>query len=65
MIVWLSLPDYPPEFTAKVVDRWQELENNPANALPNFADPAEAAIHGLISTKKNRLWKISWKKQNR
>lgn len=32
-----------PEFTAKVVDRWQELENN-TPALPNFADPAEAAI---------------------
>jgi len=28
----------------KIILRWQELENNPANALPNFADPAEAAI---------------------
>lgn len=34
-----------PEFTAKLVDRWQELENQVATpALPNFADPAEAAI---------------------
>ena len=39
-----------PEFTAALVDRWQELENqvsasNPvAPALPNFTDPYEAAI---------------------
>lgn len=34
-----------PEFTAKIVDRWQELEamQVPALALPNFANPAEAA----------------------
>jgi phage antirepressor YoqD-like protein len=30
-----------PEFTAAVVDRWQELEA--AVTLPNFLDPAEAA----------------------
>lgn len=27
-----------------VIQRWQELENKVAPALPNFADPAEAAI---------------------
>ena len=33
-----------PEFTARIVDRWQELENQQAKpALPNFANPAEAA----------------------
>lgn len=33
-----------PEFTARIVDRWQELEAiQPALALPNFASPAEAA----------------------
>ena len=34
-----------PEFTARIVDRWQELEamQAPALALPNFANPAEAA----------------------
>ncbi|MFG1480274.1 Rha family transcriptional regulator [Xanthobacter sp. V4C-4] len=35
-----------PEFTARVVDRWQELEAQLAGAfpqLPNFLDPAEAA----------------------
>lgn len=39
-----------PEFTADVVDRWQELEqqvsaSNPVTpALPNFTNPADAAI---------------------
>lgn len=33
-----------PEFTARLVDRWQELENEEkALAIPNFADPAAAA----------------------
>ena len=33
-----------PEFTAAVIDRWQELEaQNTAPALPNFADPVQAA----------------------
>ena len=31
-----------PEFTAAIVDRWQELENQQP-ALPNFNDPVEAA----------------------
>lgn len=36
-----------PEFTARLVDRWQELEEvvkQNSLTLPNFADPAEAAI---------------------
>lgn len=34
-----------PEFTARLVDRWQELEELQAmpQALPNFASPADAA----------------------
>lgn len=32
-----------PEFTARVVDRWQELEAMTAVALPDFTNPAEAA----------------------
>lgn len=33
-----------PEFTAKIVDRWQELEaKQAAPSLPNFADPVAAA----------------------
>lgn len=33
-----------PEFTARLVDRWQELESRvAAPAIPNFANPAEAA----------------------
>ena len=34
-----------PEFTARLVDRWQELESQqkPAVALPNFSNPADAA----------------------
>lgn len=31
-----------PEFTARLVDRWQELESQ-AKALPNFNDPVAAA----------------------
>ncbi|HJV52836.1 MAG TPA: phage antirepressor KilAC domain-containing protein [Noviherbaspirillum sp.] len=35
-----------PEFTARIVDRWQELEaqiSAPAPQLPNFSDPVAAA----------------------
>lgn len=32
-----------PEFTARIVDRWQELEAAQAIAIPNFSNPAEAA----------------------
>ncbi len=32
-----------PEFTAKIVDRWQELEASATIAIPNFNNPAEAA----------------------
>lgn len=32
-----------PEFTARLVDRWQELEAQVAPAIPNFSDPAAAA----------------------
>lgn len=32
-----------PEFTARLVDRWQELEAQAAPAIPNFADPVAAA----------------------
>jgi len=33
-----------PEFTARIVDRWQELEEKQSLSIPNFADPAAAAI---------------------
>lgn len=32
-----------PEFTARLVDRWQELENRQYPALPDFTNPAIAA----------------------
>lgn len=32
-----------PEFTARLVDRWQELEQRIADALPDFTNPAAAA----------------------
>lgn len=32
-----------PEFTARIVDRWQELEERQSVAIPNFSNPAEAA----------------------
>jgi|SRR5471032_454959 len=32
-----------PEFTARLVDRWEELEAAAASALPDFSNPAAAA----------------------
>lgn len=32
-----------PEFTARLVDRWQELEQQQAPSLPDFSDPVAAA----------------------
>lgn len=32
-----------PEFTARLVDRWQELEAQAATALPDFSNPVAAA----------------------
>lgn len=32
-----------PEFTARLVDRWQELESAPAASLPDFTNPVIAA----------------------
>lgn len=32
-----------PQFTARLVDRWQELEQKSTLALPDFTNPAEAA----------------------
>lgn len=32
-----------PEFTARLVDRWQELESRMTVTLPDFTNPAEAA----------------------
>jgi phage regulator Rha-like protein len=32
-----------PEFTASLVDRWQELESSNRQAIPNFNDPVAAA----------------------
>lgn len=32
-----------PEFTARLVDRWQELESQAAPALPDFSNPVAAA----------------------
>ena len=45
-----------PEFTAAVIDRWQELEtqsNSPA--LPNFADPVQAARAWADAVEKQQL----------
>lgn len=47
-----------PEFTAKLVDRWQELESlasQNAISLPNFTDPAEAAIAWANQFKAKQL----------
>ena len=43
-----------PEFTARIVDRWQELENQQP-ALPDFANPAEAARAWAEQFEKNQM----------
>ncbi len=46
-----------PEFTARLVDRWQELESQLSSntlQLPNFEDPAEAAIAWAEEYRKNK-----------
>ena len=35
---------YNDEVRSRIIDRWQELESSQSLALPNFTDPAEAAI---------------------
>lgn len=50
-----------PEFTARLVDRWQELETQvqqPTLALPNFTDPAEAAIAWAAEFKAKQLAQV-------
>lgn len=47
-----------PEFTARLVDRWQELEHQVAKnmiAMPNFADPVEAARAWADQVEAKRL----------
>ena len=47
-----------PQFTARIVDRWQELEEaqtSNALVLPNFEDPAEAAIAWALQYKEKQL----------
>ena len=47
-----------PEFTARLVDRWQELEAQVAKpALPDFSNPAEARGHGLRNTSSGWRWR--------
>lgn len=47
-----------PQFTARIVDRWQELEEKERSnslVLPNFTDPAEAAIAWATEYKAKQL----------
>lgn len=47
-----------PEFTARLVDRWQELEHQVAGnmiAMPNFSDPVEAARAWADQVEAKRL----------
>jgi len=47
-----------PEFTARLVDRWQELEAKVATfTLPNFADPVEAARAWADEVEQKRIAK--------
>ncbi|MDD5273360.1 MAG: Rha family transcriptional regulator [Methylovulum sp.] len=54
-----------PEFTAKLVDRWQELENSQTAkfSLPEFTNPAEAAIAWAEQYKAKELAQATVKKQ--
>jgi phage regulator Rha-like protein len=42
--VYLIISGYSDEARAKIIDRWQELEAKQGLQLPNFSDPAAAAI---------------------
>ena len=47
-----------PEFTARIVDRWQELEAKEQKnqiVLPNFTDPAEAAMAWALQYKEKQI----------
>lgn len=47
-----------PQFTARIVDRWQELEEKERSnslVLPNFTDPAEAAIAWATEYKAKQI----------
>ncbi|OOF37955.1 DNA-binding protein [Rodentibacter rarus] len=46
-----------PEFTARLVDRWQELENQqkPTALLPDFSNPAEAARAWAIEYEQKQI----------
>ena len=47
-----------PEFTARLVDRWQELEAKVATfTIPNFADPVEAARAWADEVEQKRIAK--------
>lgn len=50
-----------PEFTARLVDRWQQLEEEKANGgfqLPNFTNPAEAARAWADQVEQNKALMI-------
>ncbi|THA16817.1 phage antirepressor KilAC domain-containing protein [Rodentibacter pneumotropicus] len=46
-----------PEFTARLVDRWQELENQqkPTALLPDFSNPAEAARAWAVEYEQKQI----------
>ncbi|TDP63152.1 Rha family transcriptional regulator [Roseateles toxinivorans] len=49
-----------PEFTARLVDRWQELEAQAAGpALPNFSDPVAAARAWADQVEANRAIELA------
>lgn len=48
-----------PEFTAALVDRWQELESSNNQAIPNFNDPV-AAARAWADTKESEIKAIQY-----
>ncbi|WP_440617461.1 Rha family transcriptional regulator [Cysteiniphilum sp. 6C5] len=47
-----------PEFTARLVDRWQELEAKAQSNLPNFDNPAEAARAWALQYEQNKRLEV-------
>lgn len=48
-----------PEFTARLVDRWQELEEKNKVSLPDFSDPVAAARAWADAVEKTQIQAVA------